>query len=75
MCSADLAALSKEQKVPAALGVELEELEDLLPQVEGLDVQAELDLRPMLCQGLVDDLQVMVLEVLEGRLLQELQPT
>ena len=75
MCSPDLSRVHKEHKVPPGLRIELEELEDRVPLVHGMEVRPELDQGPIVCQGLVDDLQVVVLEVLEMLIPQELQPT
>ena len=74
MCPAGHARLQEQEQVPARLRVELQDPHDPQPLVQGLLVRAALQDPPFRRQAPVDLLQVLPLPILEGRILQVLEP-
>ena len=74
LASPDVATLRKEDQVQLGLLVQLQHFEDEAPKVPCLVIDTELDRVPLVCQALMQELEVVPLEVLEGRVVQELQP-
>ena len=66
--------MSQEEHVDLGFPVELEDPEDEVPQAEGLIVALGLEDPPVVREALLDEGQVVPLEVLEGRVLDVLQP-
>ena len=66
--------MRQEEHVDLGFPVKLEGLEDEVPQAEGLIVALGLEDPPVVREALLDEVQVVPLEVLEGRVLDVLQP-
>ena len=67
--------LSQDEQVQLALLVQLQDLEDLPPQLHGLDVHAVHEVRPIGGEVLVQELEVVVLPVGPCRIFQVPQPS
>ena len=74
MASPDVPRMHQEHQVQLGLLIQLQDLEDEVPKVQGLNIKTKLDDEPLGRQALMQELEVVPLEVLERRVLQELQP-
>ena len=72
--SPDVPRLRKEHQVQLGLVVQLQDLEDEVPKLQGILITFELDLVPIGREALSQELEVVPLEVPKGRVLQELHP-
>ena len=70
----DVPRVRQEHQVQLGLLIQLQDLEDEVPTVQGIRTSTKLDQVPFGRQALLQELEVVPLKVLERRVSQELQP-
>ena len=74
MASSDVPRMRQEHQVQLGLLIQLQDLEDEVPKVQGLIINTKLDRVPLGRQALVQELEVVPLKMLKRRVIQVLQP-